>query len=77
MVMDALTESVRDGSLLKINYADNLVLCCESVEKVMGKYEEWKEALEGKGLRKNIRKTYIKTYMNREIERERGGERDH
>ena len=34
-----------------ITYADNLVLCCESVEKVMARYEEWKEALEGKGLR--------------------------
>ena len=45
-------------------------MCGESVEKVMGKYEESKEELEVKGLRINVRKTFIKTYMNIYIERE-------
>ena len=30
MVMDVLTEDVRDGSLMELLYADNLVLCGES-----------------------------------------------
>ena len=44
---------------LGITYADNLVLCGESVEKVMGNDKDWKEALKGKGLGINVRKTYI------------------
>ena len=55
--MDALTESVRDGSLLELLYADDLVLCGKSVEEVMGKYEKWKEALEGKAFQVNKGKT--------------------
>lgn len=43
-----------------ITYTNNLVLCSEPVEKVMRKYEEWKEALKGQVLRINICKTYIK-----------------
>ena len=49
IVMDALTENVSNGSLLEMIYADDLVSCVESIEEVMGKYEKWKEALEGKG----------------------------
>ena len=38
MVMDALTEYVRDGSLMELLYADDLVLCGESLNEVMDKY---------------------------------------
>ena len=38
MVMDVLTEDVRDGSLMKL-YADDLVLRGESLNEVM----QWKE----------------------------------
>ena len=31
MVMDVLTEDVRDGSLMELLYADGLVLCGESL----------------------------------------------
>ena len=31
MVMDVLTEDVRDGSLMELLYADDLVLCGESL----------------------------------------------
>ena len=39
MVMDVLTEDVRDGSLMMFLYADDLVLCGESSNEVMDKYE--------------------------------------
>ena len=57
MVMDVLTEDVRDGSLMELFYADNLALCGESLNEVMGKYGRWKNAVEGKGLRVNVDKT--------------------
>ena len=57
MVMDVLTEDVRDGSLMELLYADDLVLCGESLNDVMDKYKRWKSAVEGKGLRVNVDKT--------------------
>ena len=46
MVMDVLREDVRDGSLLELLYADDLVLCGESLNEVMEKYGRWKNAVE-------------------------------
>ena len=57
MVMDVLTEDVRDGSLMELLYADDLVLCGESLNGIMGKYKRWKNAVERKGLRVNVDKT--------------------
>ena len=57
MVMDVLTEDMRDGPLMELLYADDLVLCGESLNKVMDKYGIWKNAVEGKGPRVNIDKT--------------------
>ena len=37
MVMDVVTEDVRDGSLMELLYADDLVLCGESLNLVMDK----------------------------------------
>ena len=37
MVMDILTEDVRDGSLMELLYADDLILCGESLNEVMDK----------------------------------------
>ena len=57
MVMDVLREDVRDGSLMELLDADNLVLCGESLNEVMQKYGRWKNAMNGKGLRVNVNKT--------------------
>ena len=38
MVMDVLTEDVRNGSLMELLYADDLVLGRESLNEVMDKY---------------------------------------
>ena len=39
MVTDVLTEDVRNGSLIELLYADDLVLCEESLNDVMDKYK--------------------------------------
>ena len=57
MVMDVLTEDVRDGSLMELLYADILILCEESLNGVMEKYGRWKNAVEGKGVSVNVDKT--------------------
>ena len=59
MVMDVLTEDVRDGSLMELLYANNLVLCGESLNEVIDKYGRWKNAVEGKGPRVNVDKTKV------------------
>ena len=41
MVMDVLTEDVRDGSLMELLYADDLVLWRDSLNEVMDKYGRW------------------------------------
>ena len=57
MTMDVLTEDMRDGSLMELLYADNLVLCGESLNEVMNRCGRWKNAVEEKGLRVNVDKT--------------------
>ena len=57
MVMDVLTEDVRDGSLMELLYADDLVLCGELLNEVMDKYGRRKTAVEGQDLRVNVNKT--------------------
>ena len=54
MVMDVLAENVRDGSLMELLYADDLVFCEESLNEVMDKYGRWKNVVEGKGLKVNV-----------------------
>ena len=56
MVMDVLTD-VTDGSLMELLYANDLVLCGESLSEVMDKYGRCKNAVERKGLRVNLDKT--------------------
>ena len=56
IIMDVLTENVRDGSLMELLYAEDLVLCGESLNEVMDKYGRWTNAVKGKGLRVNVNK---------------------
>ena len=52
-----LTEDARDGSLIELLYAEDLVLCGESLNEVMDKYGRRKNTVEGKGQRVNVDKT--------------------
>ena len=55
MLMDVLTEDVRDGSLMKLFYAGDLALRGESLNKVMDKHGRWE--MQWKGLRVHVGKT--------------------
>ena len=57
MVIDVLIEGVRNGSSLEFLYADDLVLCGESLNEVIDKYWRWKNAGETKVLRVKVHKT--------------------
>ena len=46
MLIDVLTENVSNGSLMDLLYADDLVLCGESLNEVTNKYVKWKNAVE-------------------------------
>ena len=48
---------MRDGSLMELLYADDLILCGQSLNEVMDKYRRWKNTVEGKGLMVNVDKT--------------------
>ena len=57
-IMDEVTRDLEKGSKSFL-YADDIVLLGESWEEVGNRYREWKEALEGKGLKVNVQKTKV------------------
>ena len=58
-VVDVVTEHAKEGLLNKILYADDLVLMSESLEDLRERFERWRSALEGKGLKVNVGKAKI------------------
>ena len=59
IVVDVITESVRNGLLSEVLYADDLVLTREMMEGLREKFWKWKEAFETKGLKLDLRKTKV------------------
>ena len=57
IVVDVVTESVRNGLMSEMLYADDLVLTSETMEGLREKFWKWKEAFESKGLKVNLGKT--------------------
>ena len=57
IVVDVVTEHTREGLLNEILYADDLVLMSESLEDLQERFQRWRRALEGKGLKVNVGKT--------------------
>ena len=53
LMVNVVTEFVRDGALTELLYADDLVLMSESIEGLKDKFLNWKEAFESKGLKVN------------------------
>ena len=51
VVVDAVTEQSREGLLNEILYADDLALMSESLEELRERFQGWRSALEGKGLK--------------------------
>ena len=60
--MDVLIEDTTDSSLMELLYADDLVLCGESLNQAMDKFGRWKNAVKGKGLRVNVDKKKVCSY---------------
>ena len=59
IVVDMVTESVRNGFMNEMLYADDLVLMSETMEGLREKFWKWKEAFESKGLKVNLGKTKV------------------
>ena len=59
VVIDVLSENVRESMLWDLLFADDLVITAETMEELQERYEAWKECLERGGLRVNIRKTEV------------------
>lgn len=59
IVVDVVTESVREGLMSDMLYADDLVLMSESMEGLREKFWKWKDAFESKGLKVNLGKTKV------------------
>ena len=59
IVVDVITESVRNGLMSDMFYADDLILTSETMEGLREKFWKWKEAFESKGLKVNIGKTKV------------------
>ena len=54
IVVDLVTENVRNGLMREMLYMDNLALTSETMEGLREKFWKWKEAFESKGLKVNI-----------------------
>ena len=59
LVMNAVTESVRNGLPWELLYADDIVLVAENMEMLKQKVVEWQHCLEMKGLKVNVTKTKV------------------
>ena len=57
MVMDRMTDEVREEAPWTMMFADDIVICSESKEQVEEKLESWRYALERRGMKVNRRKT--------------------
>ena len=59
IVVDVVTESVRNGLMSEMRYADDLVLTSDTMEGLRDKFWKWKEAFESKGLKVNLGSTKV------------------
>ena len=57
VVVDVVTEHAREKLLNEILYAVDLVLMSESLQDLRKRFQRWRSALEGKGLKVNVGKT--------------------
>ena len=59
VVLDVLSEDVREAMLWDLLFTDDLVITAETMEELQERYEAWRENLERGGLKVNIRKTEV------------------
>ncbi|KAK3536209.1 hypothetical protein QTP86_000185 [Hemibagrus guttatus] len=66
IVMDQLSEEVRQESPWTMMFADDIVICSESREQVEENLERWRFALEGRGMKVSCSKTEYMCVNERE-----------
>ena len=59
IVVDVITESVKNGLMSEMFYADDLILTSETMEGLRENFWKWKEAFESKRLKVNIGETKV------------------
>ena len=57
IVMDVISQEIREGLPWELLYADDLVLMAEREQELMAKMSSWQAALEEKGLKVNAGKS--------------------
>ena len=57
LVMEEATRGCRESGVCNLLYADDLVLTGESTDEVKRMFENWKEAMEIRGVKVNVGKT--------------------
>ena len=67
MVMDRITDDIREEAPWTMMFADDIVICCESKERVEEKLESWRYALERRGMKVNRRKTEYMCVNERQV----------
>ena len=59
IVVDVVTNEIKQGMLQEILYIDDIVLIAESMTELQETFYVWKSALESKGLKVNLMKTKV------------------
>ena len=59
IVVDVVTNEIKEGMLQEILYVDNIVLIAESMAELQEKIYGWKSARKSKGLKVNLMKTKV------------------
>ena len=67
MMMDRMTDEIREEAPWTMMFADDIVVCSESKEQVEEKLESWRYALERRGIKVNRRKTEYMCVMRGRI----------
>ena len=57
MMMDRMTDEIREEAPWTMMFADDIVICSKSKEQIEDKLESWRYALERRGMKVNRRKT--------------------
>ena len=57
MVIDGMTDDIREEAPWTMMFADEIVICSESKERGVDMLESWRYALERRGMKVNRRKT--------------------
>ena len=67
MVMDWMADYIREEAPWTMMFADDIVICSESKERVEEKLDSWTYALERRGMKVNSRKTEYMCVNERKV----------